>query len=197
VNSSTAPIGYAVRLNTLEYTSQNNYWIQQRYYYQTGGVFLSQSDGSTCRISPPFSFNAASTTSGTQLGIVKLEPIQLIGGSTIGGNGPVRVDTYMRTPASPVVLQPNRYVNISLNVTGNETAQMWMTVLNDTAARGAIPVSIPPWYTSNVVYNPVTDRGYAYINITGPYSTSADDVFLTYQSADYVVTLNNIASGIS
>ena len=187
---------YVITLNTLEYQSQNNYWIQQRYYYQAGGVFLSQSDGSTYRVSPPFSFNRATTNTGTEVAVVKLEPIQVIGGSTVGGNGPVRVDTYMRTPATPRTLEPNTYVNISLNVTGNESAQMWLGLLKDTAARGAIPVSSPPWYTSNAVYNPATNRGYAYINISGP-SATTNPVLLSYQSADFVVTLNNIASGIT
>jgi len=188
VNTSNG--NYAVTLNTLEYQSQNNYWIQQRYYYQTGGVFLSQIDGSTCRVSPPFSFNAANTTSGTSFALVKLEPIELVGGSTVGGTGPVRVDTYMRTPSTPVVLQSNTFVNISVNVTGSAAAQMWMGVFNDTAARGGIPTSNPPWYTSNV--NTANGRGYAYINITSP-----NGVLFSYQTVDYVVTLNNIASGIT
>ena len=192
VNTSTNPAGSVIQLNTLEYQSQNNYWIQQRYYYQTGGVFLSQPDGVIYRVSPPFSFNAA-TSSGTPFALVKLEPIQIIGGSTIGGNGPVRIDSYLRTPANPVTLQQNSWVNISVNVTGNATAQMWMGLFNDTAARGGMP-NVQQWYTFNEMYNSGTGRGYAWINITGP---STLPVLLSYQRADFVVTLNNIASGIT
>jgi hypothetical protein len=184
---------YALTLNTLEYQSQNYYWIQQRYYYQAGGVFLSQSDGSTCRVSPPFSFIAASTTTGTPFALVKMEPIQLIGGSTVGGNGPVRIDSYMRTPANPLVLNPDSFVKVSVNTTSKNTADTWIAVFNDTAVRGSLPVS---WYTSKIVLDPATNRWNAYINITGPLSTP-NPVRLTYQSADYVVTLNNIASGIT
>lgn len=191
VNTSTNPNGYAIQLNTLEYQSQNNYWIQQRYYYQTGGVFLSQTDGTTYRVSPPFSFNAV-TASGNPFALVRLEPVELIGGSTIGGNGPVRIDTYMRTPATPVVLQSNTFVNISVNVTGANAAQMWMGLFNDTATRGGMPNG-PPWYTFGESYNNGNGRGYAFINITG----SSLPVLFTYQKADYVVTLNNIASGIT
>ena len=49
-------INYTVNpipLGSLEYRGQNNYWIPQTYYYQLGGVFLSQTDGNTVYKLPP------------------------------------------------------------------------------------------------------------------------------------------------
>ena len=43
---------YSVPLGSLEYSTNNNYWIPQTYYYQMGGVFLSQIDGSTYKLPP-------------------------------------------------------------------------------------------------------------------------------------------------
>ena len=34
-----------ISLGSVEYRAQNNYWIAQNYYYQMGGVFLSQAEG--------------------------------------------------------------------------------------------------------------------------------------------------------
>ena len=41
---------YSVPLGSLEYSTNNNYWIPQSYYYQMGGVFLSQIDGITYKL---------------------------------------------------------------------------------------------------------------------------------------------------
>ena len=48
--SSTGPVGYTLQnvtypMNVLSYQSQNNYWIQQRFYYQAGGVFSRRMTG--------------------------------------------------------------------------------------------------------------------------------------------------------
>lgn len=195
INSSSAPAPTVVNMSTLEYQAMNNYWIQQRYYYQTGGVFLSQENSSICRVSP--SFSIAKANNGTvDVASVNLVPIRLLGGSMIGGKGPVRVDTMMRTPARTATLQANTWVNVSVDVVDKPTALMWMGVLNETRIRGNITDS--SWYTFNVAEDSVTKRGKAFMLINGPYTSPADnDVYLTLQTVDYVVTLNNIASGIS
>ncbi len=45
-------VSQTYNMTILEYQSQNYYWVQQTYYYQSGGVFLSQLNGSTCRVPP-------------------------------------------------------------------------------------------------------------------------------------------------
>jgi hypothetical protein len=195
INSSTATTETVVNLSTLEYQSMNNYWIQQRYYYQTGGIFLLQDNGSVCRVSP--SFTIAKANNGTvDVAAVNLVPIRVLGGSSIGGKGPVRVDSQVRTPTRIATLQPDTWVNISVDVADKPTALMWMGVLNETRIRGNITDS--SWYSFKVIEDPVTKRGKAFMLINGPYtSPSNPDVYLTLQTVDYVVTLNNIASGIS
>ena len=47
---------YSVPLGSLEYSTNNNYWIPQSYYYQMGGVFLSQIDGITYKLPPEITF---------------------------------------------------------------------------------------------------------------------------------------------
>jgi len=192
VSSSSNPSGTKTPMNILEYQSANYYWIQQRYYYQMGGVFLSQSDGIADRISPPISIvnNSDNTVA------VYIVPIQVTGGGSIGGNGPVRVDTRLRPLQPPTVSQLDSYVNISVNVADNATALMWMNaVFNATMQRGGLVN--PGYYSFSVKENPVTKRGSAYINITGPSAGATGDVYLTVRPVEYVVTLNTITSGLT
>lgn len=179
-------------MTVLEYRSANSYWLQQRYYYQLGGVFLAQDTGSVNRISPSISivYNSDNTVS------VYLVPIELQGGGSIGGNGPVKVDSRLRPRTEETVFQPNSYVNISAGVTDRGAALMWMdSVFNASRVRGGL-VS-PSAYTFGVTENPATKRATAWINVTGPYSSGLNDVYLTVRPAVYVVSLNNIASGLT
>ena len=194
INSSSSG-NYTVNMSILEYQSQNNYWIQQRYYYQSGGVFLSQENGSTCRVSSSFSFTKANNGT-ADVASVNLVPIQVLGGSSIGGNGPVRVDSWIRTPDKTVVLQRNEWVKVSVNVKDKPTADMWMGLFNDTRLRGGIKDSDTAWYTPDVAPGPAPGRWSASLLINGPYSGADKDVYLTLQRVDYVVTLNNVASGL-
>jgi hypothetical protein len=177
----------------MSYISNNNYWIQQTYYYETGGVFLSQmSNASVCRISPPFSI-AMVTSGGNQIAAVNLVMLNLAGGGSVAGSGPVRIDSMIQTPPQQIaVLQPNAWVNISVSVADLPTAQMWMNLLNSTRIEGNITQS--SWYTFNVINSTATTPAVAYMNITGPSTGSLQDVYLTLQSVTYTVTPNNIAS---
>jgi hypothetical protein len=195
INSSSSG-NYTVNMSMLEYQSQNNYWIQQRYYYQSGGVFLAQENGSTCRVSPSFSFTKANNGT-ADVASVNLVLIQVLGGSSMGGNGPVRVDSWMRTPDKTITLQKNDWVKVSVNVRDKQTADMWMALFNDTRLRGGIKDSDTAWYTPDESLVPATGRWSASMLINGPISSPANvDVYLTLQRVDYVVTLNNVASGL-
>jgi hypothetical protein len=179
-------------MTMLEYRSANTYWLQQRYYYQLGGVFLAQDTGSVNRISPSISivYNSDNTIA------VYIVPIELQGGGSIGGNGPVKVDSRLRQFTGETAFQLNSYVNLSADVTDKATALMWMeSVFNASRIRGGV-VS-PSAYTFGVVENAATKRATAWINVTGPYGSSPDDVYLTVRPAEYVVALNNIASGLT
>src|SRR5208337_4429673 len=107
-SSGTTTLTYPLAI--LQYQSQNNYWIQQTYYYEDGGVFLTQTNGSVCRVAPPISFANANSTY-----IVAITPITLIGAGSMGGNGPVRVDSRLKTLQAPT--QGTEYwVNTSVTV---------------------------------------------------------------------------------
>ena len=127
---------FPMNIPVLQYSSNNNYWIQQNYYYQFGGVFLSQSDGVTNLISPLISF----TNSANNSVVVNIVPVQVIGGGSMSGNGPVRVDTRQRilptyNISTDYYLQ-NTWVNLSFTSSNNATAATWLKIFNATAARG-------------------------------------------------------------
>lgn len=194
INSSSSG-NYTTDMSILEYQSKNNYWIQQRYYYQTGGVFLAQDGGTACRVSPPFTFGRANNGT-ADIASVTIVPIQVLGGSSIGGTGPVRVDSQMRTPQKIAVMSRNDWVKVTADVGDIATARMWMTLFNETRLRGGI--TDPAWYTFGVSEDLVTKRGTAYIQVNGPEAApGSPDVFLTMQRVEYVVTLNNIASDLT
>jgi hypothetical protein len=181
-------------MSVLQYQSQNNYWLQQTYYYQDGGVFLTQLNGSVCRVSPPISFvNNTGTYS------VVVYPVRLNGVASVGGNGPVRVDSRLKALAEPV--QGSKYwVNTSVTVADYTTAQTWLALFNTTRRNGAI--NIYPCYTFGNS-SPGTVPGRAFMNISGPAGncaladTSSADVSLMVQPVEYDVTLNSIVSNLN
>jgi hypothetical protein len=197
INSSStenlAPIRaeFPLTINIVEYQSSNYYWIQQRYYYQLGGVFLAQDDGITNRVSPPFSI-----ANGTTFAMVSITPVQVTGGGIIGGTGPVRIDTRKKTLPEFQISDPayksNTWVNLTVNVTDSSTGMMWLNLLNGTAEREQINRT---WYTSGIGVNPVTKRATVFFNITGP--PEAKSVTLDVRRAEFYVVFNNIASGFS
>ncbi len=187
-NTTEVRSQFPLNISVLKYQTGNNYWVQQEYYYQEGGVFLLQeqgliTQGTSTRAPPPIfisrNYNDVS---------ISIALIQLFGGSSMGGNGPARVDTrlttYPQLNITNPVYQSNSWVNISVNVADNTTARMWRDLFNDIAIRDLLPSY---WYNVGWTENPVTHRGTAYMNITHA-------VNMTVQNFAYYVTLNNIAS---
>jgi hypothetical protein len=192
--TSNGPSGatppYTYSMTTLQYQSQNNYWIQQTYYYQDGGVFLTQLNGSVCRVLPPISFvnNSDLTYS------VTITPITLNGVGSMGGNGPVRVDTRLKT-LSPPVSGKVYWANTSVSVANYTAAQMWLGVFNTTRENGQI---LDSRYYNFGISSPAAIPGVAFMNITGPNSgLNNPDVNLLIQPVQYDVFLNSIVSNIN
>ena len=186
---------FPMNITVLQYSSNNNYWIQQNYYYELGGVFLSQSDGVTNLISPLISFTNAANNSV----VVNIVPVQVIGGGSMSGNGPVRVDTRQRilptyNISTDYYLQ-NRWVNLSITSSNNATAATWLKIFNATAARGNLDGNAR---RTGSIWNGNSQTTTVFINITG---TNADpnwnDVSLYVQRAEYYVAFNNIAPGVA
>ncbi|MGB7789043.1 hypothetical protein [Methanoregula sp.] len=175
-------------LTILQYQSQNNYWIQQTYYYEDGGVFLTQLNGSVCRVAPPISFVNANSVY-----LVEITPITLNGIGSMGGNGPVRVDSRLMTLAPPAT-GAEYWVNTSVTVSNYTAAQMWLGVFNTSRSNGGILDARN--YTFGI--SPVSAiPGSAFMNITGPSSgVLTPDVNMAIQPAQYAVTLNSIVSNL-
>jgi hypothetical protein len=177
-------------MTTLQYQSANNYWIQQTYYYQDGGIFLTQINGSVCRVSPPISFMNNSDQTYT----VTIIPITLNGVGSMGGNGPVRVDTRLKTLQPPITGKVY-WVNTSVSVSNYTAAQMWLGVFNNTRINGQI---LDPRYYNFSISSPTAVPGVAFMNITGIYNDVINpDVNLAIQPVQYDVTLNSIVSNLN
>ncbi|MDO9036074.1 MAG: hypothetical protein Q7U51_12840 [Methanoregula sp.] len=184
---------FPLNITALEYRSNNYYWIQQQYSYQLGGVFLTQDDGITNRISPLISFTNVANNSV----VVNIAPVQIVGGGSLSGNGPARVDTRMRIlpkyNISDSKYVPNTWVNLSVTSADYTTATMWLNIFKDIALRSQLDSSA---YITGSVNNTVTEKTTVYIYIRGTNSDpNWNDVSLYVQRAEFYVALNNIASG--
>jgi hypothetical protein len=196
-NSAGTPAHYNYSIGKMAYQSQNNYWIQQTYYYQTGGVFLAQDTGSTTRVSPPISIinSSAGATSAVDFTTsVNIAPITLDGGASIGGNGPVRVDS--RLKSNQTTIGPGKRTNARIDVVVSDhmSALMWKAAFYDALTNGGITNT--SWYQIGNS-SPSASPSRVYVNVIGPYTTNKEDIWFTLHPAEYAVTFNSIASGIT
>ncbi len=144
--SHTVP-DFPKELGAVQFASDNNYWLQQTYYYQTGGLFLAQDDGSTVRLSPPISLYGI-TGGDIAVDIVVL---QMYGYQETAGRGVARLDTRLKNglqTTSPVSSANNVTITISAeDDTAREiwdshgTAELWRHVFSDAVARGGLDAS--------------------------------------------------------
>jgi hypothetical protein len=178
------------KMSMLKYQSMNNYWIQQAYYYQDGGVFLTQVNGSVCRVAPPVSFVNNSGMSCS----VAITPIILNGAGSMGGSGPVRVDTRLKARPDPVIGQVY-WVNTSVTVANYTAAQMWLDVFNNTRRNGGINNTL---YYKAGVSSQTAIPGEAFMLIQCSDNGEVNpDVYLAIRPAEYDVTINNIVSNLN
>jgi hypothetical protein len=126
-------------MGSLEYRSQNEYWICQTYYYQMGGVFLEQSDGNTVKIPPAITFNLASG-----IPVVNINEILLSGSQIVQGTGPVQVTSSIASITNPGLASGNntRWVNITVDALSNNAALAWNWTLLNAANKAGFPSSL-------------------------------------------------------
>ncbi|HTY15471.1 MAG TPA: hypothetical protein VMC42_07160 [Methanoregulaceae archaeon] len=91
VSSSTVVPAHST--GSLEYQSHNNYWIQQNYVYQMGGVFVTQSDGAVAKIPPEISITRSPSNPSIALMEVMNITINPSSSSSVSSNGLVHADT--------------------------------------------------------------------------------------------------------
>ena len=173
VTSLTMPLG------DIEYRSNNIYYTPQTYYYQLGGVFLEQDDGSTMEIPPSVSLSMVNTSPVVRVGEILLQGS--VTDSQVSGSGPITVTSAVTDIENTPLAAGNntRWVNLTIQSSSVNASAMWLRTLRDIADRGGLPVTS---YTNGSAGN------VAFINITG--NPQVYDVQLASTmvnvSADYV-----------
>ena len=141
---------HPVALGALEYNVVNNYWIPQTYYYQNGGVFLQQNDGTSIKLPPTITFSYNATTRIIGVKIVEL-PFQQTNAGNIGGNSPVQVRTQVTNIQNLSYSQTynnTMWINLSIASSDSRAAAAWISAL-DTSAN--ITAGVPREYYSKSV----------------------------------------------
>ncbi len=134
-------------MGDVSYQSSNNYWIQQRYYYQMGGLFLEQDSGTTARLSPAVSVYRVNTgnTDNPQYRLkVKIAAIQVIGGQEIGGQGIARVDTRLREGVGRETFTAAENVTVMVDAHDEKAAAAWRQVFIDAVERDGVEWGAEP-----------------------------------------------------
>ena len=190
----TALVDFPINVTALEYSSDNYYWIQQRYTYELGGVFLSQDDGTVNRISPLISITRTGATSFA----VSVVPVQVFGVGSYSSNNQVRLDTRQRIRSNYNISRypNNQWVNISITTADNATAAMWLNLFKGIVVSEQIPaydISSSYGYKTGIS-PPGSTRTTVFLYIAGPTSQS---VALYVQRAEFDVTFNVVASEIT
>jgi hypothetical protein len=170
---------------SLEFQSDNNYWIDQNYYYQLGGVFLEQDTGSTVRVMPPLTIARYGTGSG-YTAKVDFTIIRLNGEQLISGTGPVRIDTNLNSNGISESPHYEQISNLTITIGSDDphTRSMWVGLFRDSLARYGIPAL---WYTLTN-----NDAGVS-LEITGEPTIG---VYADVIRANYTATLQTVATGI-
>jgi hypothetical protein len=156
---------YNISLGALEYRADNNYWIPQTYYYQMGGIFLSQSDGVSSKVPPSITFKYNPT------GSIKINLLGISIGpensGSIGGTSPIQIGTKILSNSGNLPYAPitNNTMNVTINFTSPtndaNTILMWKQYFQDAANRtGGIP-------DNNQFYQVGTTSNSAYIFVKG------------------------------
>lgn len=196
-------------LCALNYTSENYYWIQQVYSYEMGGVFLEQKkEGVSIKVMPDLSVYRVvnKTRNATKL---SLGLLQLDGAATIGGTGPLRVETrLMETLNDTVRNHPFYNATIHVEARDENWAEAWRQVFIETTRRSPLSsdddtkfnnsypkMSGGDWfYIPSSADNPGFSASAAELQIRNrtlekePDPQVARDLFLDLTRADYQVT---------
>jgi hypothetical protein len=179
-----------IPLGSLEYRAQNNYWIAQSYYYQMGGVFLSQVEGNVSYKLPPeisFANDSAHDLVSVNINALAFNPANR---GLIGGNSPVQVKTKLES-ISPIPYAPGdeitgntKSVRIGVNTSDPRANAMWESYFDSTARTAGIP-------QSEYIFGTVANE--SYIEIFGPYQdTTTNDIRLTVTNATYSTWVHGV-----
>ncbi|WP_298666464.1 hypothetical protein [uncultured Methanofollis sp.] len=187
IRTGDNPEGWETRLGTLEYTSENHYWVDQTWTYEMGGVFLTQDEGTTLRLAPLFSVSSRDGT----VASVSITPATVRGSGSVGGTGPARVETRLRQTAGPSVTEEQvAWVQVSIESSSSGRALAWERALKEAPGREGIPQE---WYRLTRSGNTAS------IFISGPDQEDGErkDVLLQVHRAEYYASLHGAAARIA
>jgi len=135
-----------IPLGAIDYRSQNNYWISQEYYYQMGGVFLSQIDGNnTYKLPPAIGFSMDNSNPSRPITLVTVNAVSITnpyGGSVVGGNSPVQVKTTLDSLyAFPYAdgIANTKWIRIGVNTSDDQARAMWKNYFDYTSRVAGLP----------------------------------------------------------
>ncbi len=141
------PDDHSIPLGYLSYDTDNYYWIQQRYVYEMGGVFLEQpGDGVSVKVAPALSFYSTTPVDSNGVPsspIVKLSlfPLTIMGDNRIiGGTGPLRVETRLREDTRLAPNSNGGTIVVKVEARNNEWAEAWQHVFHDAGIRSELPI---------------------------------------------------------
>jgi hypothetical protein len=186
----------------LSYSSHNNYYLQQEYFYQLGGVFLRQWDMKggpnaervTLIASPPLSLHLVEE--GGEFKTTVSFVIENLDVTTrgIGSMSPIRVSTRLKEdPAIPPLTSggplARTYSEVILTVAAadDRAAEAWGQAFSRAATRNGFD---PGYYTISV--DP--SQNLARLSVNGP--TGENDVYLELLEANFELGLENVPTMI-
>ncbi|MHC1626625.1 MAG: hypothetical protein ACXQTN_04710 [Methanoculleaceae archaeon] len=179
--------------------AQNNYFVPQTYYYQMGGIFLEQYDGTSVRVSPSLSiYRLISPGSGSgNATVVKCVPITIhpAFASYTTGRGMVRLDTRLRYPVIYESRSDLSEIWITVHTDDPRSADAWRNVFRDAVWRAGFDITIDDpgyfFYISNETPADVT------LHLSsGTYgSVIIDKIDLSLIEPSYIVTLQTVTTG--
>lgn len=192
----------SIPMGSLSYQSQNVYWIPQTYYYQMGGIFLNQSDGGSIVAAPAISvYNITVPGDNTSPKIIMpkvcIAGIKILGRGSIGGTGPLRVDT--RLTENIVDTTNEQYTNVTVKAVMNSptAARLWDKVLRNAGRQMSLQYNNISFTSPGGTFNntPINDKT-AIMNIKAGWNVSDvsdhNHVYLDLTQAEYRVTLQNV-----
>jgi len=133
-----------IPLGSLNYSTDNYYWIQQTYCYEMGGVFLEQkNEGVSSKVAPSLSlYGYGNGTSEDYIPSMKLNLCLVnltreVG--TIGGTGPLRVETRLRESMTSSY-ENARVDNVTVEIHARnlQWAAAWRQAFVDAARRSGL-----------------------------------------------------------
>jgi len=188
-------------MGSLEYISNNYYWIQQNYYYQNGAVFLEQpGDGSVVKTMPSITLDKddpSDTLIVRIIDVVITDPIQ---SQSLGGTGSVEVTSFVSEitngqiePGTELAMGIPNARNVSITVTANspQSALAWegaFRQIRTIGTRNGVPED---WSEA-----PTRSGNIATFRITGNPLNGPDDydILLDYTRVNMSASLQSVAA---